>query len=147
MKIIMKKNMDKLPKDIIMKIISYTYEFQSKTLLDDIKDYTNTKDEMLYLYYNFWEVIWGEADNEGNHWLINDIHAYANNYKASMYGYVDKFYNICKRNIFLKTNQDVDKYIIYLDKQEVKTQINVFLALLTATERNEIILYALEYMK
>ena len=130
-----------------MKIVSYTYKFQNQPLLDDIKDYTNTKDELLLLYYNFWVVIWSDPDIEAPNWLINDIYAYANNYKASMYGYVDKFYNICKRNIFLKTNEDVDKYLIYLDKQGVQTQINVFLALLTPTERNEIVLYAIKYMK
>ena len=28
-----------------------------------------------------------------------------------MYGYIDKFYNIFKRNNYLQTKEDIDKYI------------------------------------
>ena len=45
------------------------------------------------------------------HWPINDIIGYANNDKATMYGYVDNFYNIFNRNSSLQTNNDIDKYL------------------------------------
>ena len=80
--------------------------------------------------------------NEDKYWLINDIHAYANNYKATMYGYLDKFYNIFKRNKYLKTNEDIDNYVSNLEKKDVSSQINVFLGLLTIKERNNIIIEA-----
>lgn len=143
----MKSFIDKLPIDIVMKIISYTYNFQNKELLDDVKNYTRIKKELFSLYYNFWIIEWDEAIFSDSEWLINDIQGYVNNFEATMYGYVTKHYNIFKRFISLKTNNDVDKYTKYLDNQPILTQINIYLALLTPMERNEIILHALEYMK
>jgi hypothetical protein len=80
-----------------------------------------------------------EDPEEDKGWLINDIIAYANNDKATMYGYVDNFYNIFKRNISLQTNDNIDKYIIHLYKKSAKTKINIFLGLLTIDERNDVI--------
>ena len=57
-----------------------------------------------------------------------------------MYGYIDKFYNIFKRHIFLQLNEDVDKYIYNLKNKELTSQINIFLGLLTVNERNELFL-------
>jgi hypothetical protein len=56
-----------------------------------------------------------------------------------MYGYVDKFYNIFKRNIYLQTNESIDKYINILEEKKVKTRINIFLGLLTCNERNDLV--------
>ena len=81
-------------------------------------------------------------ENEDKCWLINDIYAYANSYKATMYGYIDNFYNIFKRNKYLKTNEDIDNYVSNLEKKDVSSQINVFLGLLTIKERNDIIIEA-----
>jgi hypothetical protein len=76
---------------------------------------------------------------EDKNWLINDIFAYANNYNATMYGYIDKFYNIFKRNISLQTIEAIDKYINNLEEKKVNTQINIFLGILTSDERNELV--------
>jgi len=76
---------------------------------------------------------------EDKNWVINDLLLHANNNKASMYGYVDKFYNIFKRNIYLQTNKDVDKYVNILEKKHVTTQFNVVFSLLTVEERNNFI--------
>jgi len=59
-----------------------------------------------------------------------------------MYGYVDNFYSIFKRNRFLKKNEDIDTYVCNLEKKDVSSQINVFLGLLTIEERNNIIVEA-----
>jgi hypothetical protein len=56
-----------------------------------------------------------------------------------MYGYVDKFYNIFKRNNYLQTNKDVYKYVDNLQKKHVTTQFNVVFSLLTIEERNNFI--------
>lgn len=56
-----------------------------------------------------------------------------------MYGYIDNFYNIFKRNISLQTIDAIDKYVDKLDKKKVNTQINIFLGLLTIHERNELV--------
>jgi len=136
----MKDFIERLPMDIILYIIPYTYNLQNKNLLNDIINYKETKTILLELYYNFWILEMQTQAEEEKYWLINDIVAYTNSYKATMYGYVDKFYNIFKRNIFLKTNEDIDKYFYNLNNKEVTTQINIILGLLTAKERQDLII-------
>ena len=133
--------MNKLPTDIVLHIIPYTYQLQNKNLLDDIIDFTRSKTILFELYHKYWIIGMQYHDpNEDKYWLINDIHAYANNYKATMFGYVNNFYSIFKRNRYLKTNEDIDIYVSNLEKRDVSSQINVFLGLLTIEERNDIIL-------
>ena len=135
--------MNKLPKDIVLQIIPYTYRLQNKRLLDDIINYKEAKTVLLDLYYKYWIIEFQSVDpDEHKYWLINDMYAYANNYKASMFGYLDNFYSIFKRNRFLKTNEDIDTYLCNLEKKDVSSQINVFLGLLTIGERNDIIVEA-----
>jgi hypothetical protein len=135
----MKDFIDRLPLDIVLQIIPYTYNLQDKNLLNDIINYKETRSLLLKLYYEYWIIDIQTENEQDKYWLINDIIAYANNDKATMYGYVDKFYNIFKRNIYLQTNESIDKYINILEKKNVKTQINIFLGLLTIDERNDVI--------
>lgn len=135
--------MNKLPLDIVLQIIPYTYELQNKNLLEDIINYKETKTLIHEMYYKYWVIDLQSIDpDEHKYWLINDIHAYANNYNAIMYGYIDNFYDIFKRNRYLKTNEDIDTYVTNLEKKDVSSQINVFFGLLTIEERNEIIFTA-----
>ena len=138
-------DLTKLPSDIISRIISYTYEIQDKSLLNDIIHYHHSKKILLELYYKFWIIDMQSPDSdEDKNWLINDIFAYANNYKATMHGYIDEFYNIFKRNNLLQRNDQIDKYVMFLlDKKHVSSQINIFLGLLTPNERNDIIIFQL----
>jgi len=131
----------RLPRDIISKIIPYTYNFQNKILLDDIKNYKEIKTTLLELYYRTWIIELQSQDPEDDkNWLINDIFAYANDYNATMYGYIDKFYNIFRRNVFLQQNhENIDNYINSLEEKDVSSQINIFLGLLTIDERNELL--------
>ena len=137
----MKRFIERLPIDIILQIIPYTYNLQNKDLLNDIINYKETKSLLLDLYYNYW-ILYAESQDpeEYKNWLINDIFAYANNFNATMYGYVDKFYNIFKRNISLQTLEAIDKYINNLEEKKVKTQINIFLGLLNINERNDLVI-------
>ena len=137
----MKDFIQRLPIDIILYIIPYTYNLQNKNLLNDIRNYTETRSLLMKLYYEYW-IIDAESQDpeEDTNWLINDIMLYANNDKATMYGYVDNFYNIFKRNVYLQTNDIIDKYIINLYKKTAKTQINIMLGLLTINERNDVII-------
>ena len=136
----MKDFIQRLPLDIILQIIPYTYNLQNKNLLNDIINYKETQTLLLELYHNYWIIEAQSQDPEEDiNWLINDIFRYANNNKATMFGYVDKFYNIFKRNISLQTIEVIDKYIINLEKKQVKTQINIFLGIININERNELI--------
>jgi hypothetical protein len=135
----MKDLISKLPIDIVLLIIPYTYNLQPKPLLNDIVNYTQTKTALFELYHKCWIVERECPDPEDKNWLINDIFAYSNNYKPTMYGYVDKFYNIFKRNNYLQTKDKIDKYVNDMENKNVVTQINIFLGLLTVQERNDII--------
>lgn len=128
----------KLPRDIVRHIIPYTYDTQNKKLLDDIKNYYDTKHAILVLYEESWQE---ESDNpdisdyHANEWLINDLFAYSNNYYAGIYGFVKSFYNIFRRCLFLKKIKDINKYVSILQKKPVNTQINIFWGLFTPEER------------
>jgi hypothetical protein len=140
----MKKELvQRLPKEIIYIIISYTYKFQDKQMLEDIKNFIETRKTILTLYRTFWIDTWNEFELEDKNWLVNDLHAYANNYKASMYGYVDNFYNIFKRNFLLKqkTDEELDNSIRIIERTPVNRQINFFLGLFFPKERNDVIIF------
>lgn len=139
----MNKFIQKLPIDIVLQIIPYTYNLQNKKLLCDIINYNQTKSMLLELYYNFWSIEMESDDpEEYKNLLINDIFSCANDDEALMYGYVNKFYDIFKRNISLQSKKDIDNYVCNLEKKEVSTQINIFLGLLTTKERNKILVSA-----
>jgi hypothetical protein len=130
----------RLPMDIVLQIIPYTYNLQNKDLLNDIIHYKETRTLLLELYHNFWIIEEQMQDPDDDlYWLINDIVGYANNNKPTMFGYNANFYNIFKRNIFLPTIESIDKYVINLEQKRVNTQINIFLGLLTIRERNDLI--------
>ena len=136
----MKNFIQRLPTDIILRIIPYTYNVQNKDLLNDIIHYKESRTLLLELYHNYWIIEAQMQDPEEDiNWLINDIIAYANNDNATMFGYVDNYYNIFKRNIFLKTIEIIDKYRNKLEEKKVQTQINIFLGLLTIRERNDLV--------
>lgn len=132
----------RLPKDIINHIIPYTYNVQDKTLLHEIQNYVITNMMIRELYYQEWVINLIGWPSEADDWLINDLFSYANNYIPIAMNYVDKFYNIFYRNIKLKTEEDVDKYVKYIETMPVSRQINIFWALLTIEERKEFILHS-----
>ncbi len=129
--------MQRLPIEIVNYIIPYTYNVQQKTLLNDIENFTEVKTFLSNLYHKYWIIERLSLDQEDKNWLINDLFRWANNYNPTKYyGYVDSFYNIFKRNIYLQTNEEVDKYVNELETKDVTTQINVLLGLLTEQERS-----------
>jgi len=137
----MNQFINRLPMDIVLQIIPYTYHLQDKKLLDDILHYNESKAALFELYHHFWIIERQSLEPEDDkNWLINDIFAYANNHHATMYGYVEKFYDIFKRNNLLQTNEKIDKYVCQLEKKQVASQINIFLGLLTIKERNDILI-------
>jgi hypothetical protein len=134
----MEKLIRNLPMDIVLRIIPYTYQLQQRPLLDDIENFTKTKTRLLESYYQYWTIEIQEPEpDEYKWWLINDFFGYANGNQATMYGYIDKFYNIFLRNHFLQSDQAVNKYIKKLEKKDISTQINIFLGLFTVKERND----------
>jgi len=128
--------------DIVLQIIPYTYNLQKKSLLNDIVSFTETKEILFELYRAYW--FDDGEQNEYKNWLINDIFAYANNYQASMHGYIDSFYHIFKRSVHLDllSKEEIDRYVSHLESKSVETQINIFLGLFTVKERNDVVMAA-----
>jgi hypothetical protein len=131
------KNLSRLPKEIINLILFYSHSYQPKYLLEDIKNVNIVKEELFIMYRHYWEY-------EDMDWLINDIFSYANEYNATMYGYVDKFYKIFLRHTRLENILEVEKYIRSLERKTVISQINIFLGLMTIEERNELLKITIE---
>jgi hypothetical protein len=127
----------KLPQDIMYHIIPYTYQLQPNVIMNDIKNYKETKELIVSLYYNYWIVNFEEAEPEDKYWLINDLVLFINNDQATMNGYVENFYNIFRRNQCLQTCESINNYVSNLETKSVTTQINIIWSLLTPKERTE----------
>ena len=125
-----------LPVEIINIIIPYTYQPQNKLLTRDIESFYTTRLAAQNLYHYQYVVVFGEPEPNDKDWLINDIFALSNQYFPTIYGYVDYFYKLFLRNRFLKTRDDVLRYIQKTETKEVNTQINIFWGLFSIEERN-----------
>jgi hypothetical protein len=129
------------PFEITSYIMQYTYMPQNKNLLNDIVNFTEKKQELYKLFLDYW--ILDNEPEEYINWLSNDITLYTNNFRhtGELYGggYTDIFYDRFFRNPFLKSKENVKKYIGKLSGSNVKKEINIYLGLLTPTERQEFI--------
>ena len=134
------KLLNSLPTELINIIISYTYTLQSKDLLEDIKHFSLTKEQLYNSYYNYWKDNWPE---EYKDWLFNDILGFANNNKPIMWGYTEGLYTILSRNIRLTNNQSIEKYMLLQDQEHknVDSLFNIFWGLFTIEEREDFINY------
>lgn len=135
--------LNKFPIEIASYITQYTYNPQNKDLLNDIVNFTELKVELYKLYLDYWTQ-YNEPDEHIN-WLSNDIVLYTNNFRHTgvLYGggYTDMFYDRLFRNSFLKTKENVDKYVINLHHADVNKQIHIYLGLLTTKEREDFIVW------
>jgi hypothetical protein len=125
--------MNKLPNEILFKILSYTYEPQDKTLVQDIRDFHKSKLTIDAFYAKKWNFFVNECPRD---WIINDIFIFMNDNIPTMFGYHKKCQNIINRNPFVK---NVENFILYSEIKHVDSQINIFLGLLTVQERKEFI--------
>jgi hypothetical protein len=129
----------KLPEDIIDYIIPYTYKLQPNVIMNDIKNYSETKDLISDLYYNYWIVNLEEPEPEHKYWIINDLFLFLNNDKATMFGYTDNFYNTFRRNQYLQSCESINSYVSNLETKPVDSQLNILWSLLMPKERIEFI--------
>jgi len=127
----------RLPIEIRLHIIPYTYQVQPNILLRDIEHFKETQTILFRMYRVYWEEI---QPGEDKNWLMNDLFAYANHYKATMYGYVDNIYRIFRRNKRLNTVDDIHRYIRKIEEKPSDTQINIVLGLFTLHERTDLVI-------
>ena len=128
---------NKLPKELIYIILSYTPQPQSKELTEDIRNYYESKKILLQSYHNYWIFIYQQNIPTDKEWIINDLYRYSNKIIPSMNGYVDEFYELFFRKFNMITKEQVNKYITILDNKSLDTQINFFWGLLNPKERND----------
>ena len=121
-----------------------TYNPQKNELLNDIEVFYRTNKLLRQLYYMRIIIRENMKSPEDLNWLVNDIFAFLNEQVALMHGYVDHFYDFFMRKQNLNTKKQVDKFIDKLDKGNVSTQINIFIANMTINERFKLTDYCLK---
>ena len=126
------------PEEIQARILSYTYRTQPECLLEDIQSFVDSKRVLLAKYYEFWIVQLHMSVEEDRRWLINDFFYYANEYKPTMFGYSDTFYQLFMRNYGIDTIEKVEAFVRKLGKKKVDTQINLVLGLFTIAQRDDL---------
>jgi|APGre2960657423_1045063.scaffolds.fasta_scaffold19720_2 hypothetical protein len=136
-----------VPPEIASHIIQYTYRFQESELLSDIVNYTKSKAILVFIYLTYFTI--REQVNEYEPWLSNDIGHFMNDFHHTgvLYGggYVDMFYTRLFRNPFLKTREQIDKYVINLGGiDSITKEINIYLGLLKIEERRELIEWVIQ---
>lgn len=128
--------MNRLPKDVLMHIISYTYSPQPKKLINDIRSY-NLINHVNDFYYKLWIVEWQEAMFEDRYWLINDLCFFLNDY-APLDEYSAEYYQAFRRLYRFRncSDEDLQKLIDKIWHEPINRQINTVWGLMTVHERN-----------
>lgn len=131
----LKELIDNLPLELIYKIMSYILKPQPKFLLNDIKNYYSTKNLGMKLYSKRYETQPKQIEN----WFANDLNAYMNDNLPSMYGYIEKYYDIYFRLKGVVDKQQILNFVLKIHKKPAIKEINTIWGLLIAEERIEMI--------
>lgn len=128
-----------LSKDLIDYIYSKIIFEQPKDLTDDITSFHNSKNILLSCYYDKFEQI---EPGEYKNWLYNDLEEYYNQNKPTMRGYSKRYIEIFRRLFILKdkTDDEIIDFIKSVSTNSVDRNINLYIGLLSNTERNQILL-------
>tara|TARA_B100000809_G_C14762740_1_gene396436 strand:+ start:175 stop:612 length:438 start_codon:yes stop_codon:yes gene_type:complete len=132
-----------LPYELFEMIRRMTYQLQPKILLNDIKNYHETKKIIDNYYYNKFEYQLEGYPKADRNWLANDICCYLNNNVAMMLSIEDKYINTLRRFIGnnSKSNQDLSNMIKWYSNLDSNSEINMYWGLMTPEERDEMVSY------
>jgi hypothetical protein len=133
----------RLPEDVMLYIIPYTYAVQPKELLEDIRDYYVTLKKAKDIYKKYWGVK-GECNccgvpNEDIDWLINDIFGFINEGVATMIAFVPNFCNLWLRSLRIYSYDQVLGYMKIFEYKPLITQVNMLWGLMKPSERLEFV--------
>jgi len=133
----------KLPNDIIRRIIPYTYHVQPKILLEDIENYHQSYHMLIQGYREtFSEFPCDRCGHPCFNWIINDIFGWLNNnMPTGRWGVVSgvpHFYSVWSRFTTFRPFdlEQMNSHFQLFEKKSNETQVRVFWALLTPYERN-----------
>ena len=102
-----------LPENIRNHILSFHCNSQNIELLKDIENFVKVKKDLGEIYSFKWQDLYDESLLEDRNWLINDIIYWINFEIPTAYGYTPFMYNLWKRNIYLLTDKQIKKYMLY----------------------------------
>jgi len=120
------KYIKQLPQELLYHIISYTYQPQSKTLLEDIESFYESRCRVNEIFHQTYAVEWNMEYPEEKYWLSNDLVRYMNNNIPTLLGYDSKLYNIFYRHYLLNLTNDVKYYMISRENGAIEAAINSF---------------------
>ncbi len=134
-----------LPQEIVINCVApYTYQSQPKQLCDDIRDYTKSKQEMIYAMF---DVIVRddlldamEYEFELYDLIVHQLLYFINNKIPLVNGLDDNFYKILYRHVMYQNQTEivVDTNPYY---DNIRSTINCFWGLLTLSERGDFVNY------
>ena len=126
---------DNLPLELVFKISTYILRPQSKELMYDLRHFHISKEKGMKIYtdrfYEEPEVIIS--------WFVNDICSYTNSYFPSMYGFLEKYYDIFFRFPKMKSKQDIITFSFKMCYLDLETELNIRWGILTPKERDEML--------
>jgi len=126
---------DNLPPELVYKISTYILKPQSTELMYDIRHFFISKEEGMKIYSERYK----DEPNEIINWFVNDIGFYMNEYIPSMYGFIDKYYNIFFRLFKMKSKKEIVYFIFKMNKLNSETELNIRWGILTPKEREEML--------
>ena len=131
----------KLPFDIQMLILPYTYNIQNQYLLEDIQHFQKSKTIISKKYVDLNHLELNHPYNlnkqKDSYWFIIDLFIFINDNQAISLGNTDFLYLFFYRYPCLENKEMVNQYIIQMKKKELEIQINIIWGLLTVKERND----------
>jgi hypothetical protein len=124
-----------LPEELRQYILKYTHKLQPTQLIDDIRDFTLSKDTVTRYYFQRFHHEIDYQEKADKHWLINDIAGFLNNHIATMNGYIENYQDTFKNLWGIKENKIVT-FIRIMGKKQLETEINIYWGSMSVSQRD-----------
>ena len=137
----LKELVNSLPEELYEFILKLTYKPQNKYLLNDIKNFFQTKEIGLYLYDLFYFDEYGFDKEFAYAWFVNDIGLYLNGSVGIINKIEDQFINTLLRLYTFNTTEQIKKFCWFkLNRYPLKKEFNILWGVLTPYEREQMLL-------
>lgn len=131
----------KLPREVIDRIISFSYSPQPKVLLEDITSFCVFLAKARLYYYEHWIRLRNASDMEDRNWLANDISHFCNEYKPTLFNGIMESYVTRLRGLYVLRRRPTYEIFRFLNMLlydgSVDKTIFVLTGIMTPTERTQ----------